>query len=138
MFLASTTCVLSFLCKLLLFFNSRPLFRPISVHSLNNFSQIILSECILGRNDIVAKATNDGTARFLVIGDWGGLPFLPYDTPSEIAVANAMGKMGAKLNTSFQLALGDNFYFNGVQSVTDPRFQVRFFFRKDEIIRFPV
>ena len=39
-----------------------------------------------------------------------------------------MGAVGKKLNTSFQLALGDNFYFDGVQSVTDPRFQVRFIF----------
>lgn len=138
MFLASTTCILSFLCNLLLFFNSRLLFRPISVHFLNNISRVILNECILGQNDIVAKATNDGTARFLVIGDWGGLPFFPYDSPSEKAVADAMGKMGARLNTSFQLALGDNFYYQGVESVTDPRFQVRFSLRRNEVIHFPV
>ena len=67
----------------------------------------------------------DGNTRFLVIGDWGGLPVPPYTTPSELSVAGAMGNIGEKLNTSFQLALGDNFYFNGVKSVTDPRFQVR-------------
>ena len=72
----------------------------------------------------MAKVTDDGNARFLVIGDWGGLPFFPYVTPSEASVADAMGKMGATFNTSFQLALGDNFYFDGVQSVTDPRFEV--------------
>jgi len=43
-------------------------------------------------------------------------------------IAAAMGNLGKTLNTSFQLALGDNFYFDGVQSVTDPRFQVRFIF----------
>lgn len=37
-----------------------------------------------------------------------------------------MGNIGNKLNTSFQLALGDNFYYQGVQSIDDPRFQVRF------------
>ena len=72
-----------------------------------------------------ASTTNDGNARFFIIGDWGGLPFAPYKTPSEVAVANGMGRLGAKLNTSFQLALGDNFYFNGVESVNDPRFEVR-------------
>jgi len=56
------------------------------------------------------------------------LPFLPYETPSEVAIANAMGKLGTQLNTSFQLALGDNFYFDGVKSPTDPRFQVIQFF----------
>ncbi len=76
----------------------------------------------------MAKVTDDGNARFFVIGDWGGLPFFPYDTPSEVAVAVAMGKLGAQLNTSFQLALGDNFYFDGVSSVTDPRFEVRLHF----------
>lgn len=83
-----------------------------------------MNRCLLGRNDVVAKVTADGSSRFLVIGDWGGLPFLPYDTPSEKAVANAMGKLGERLNTSFQLALGDNFYFDGVKTVADPRFEV--------------
>ena len=69
--------------------------------------------------------TDDGNARFLIVGDWGGLPFFPYTTPSEEAVAHGMGNIGKKLNTSFQLALGDNFYYQGVQSIDDPRFQVR-------------
>ncbi|CAF1584143.1 unnamed protein product [Rotaria magnacalcarata] len=79
-----------------------------------------------GQYDLVAHENNDGTTRFFVVGDWGGLPFLPYETPSEVAIAEAMGKMGKKLNTSFQLALGDNFYFDGVQSAKDPRFQNTF------------
>lgn len=82
----------------------------------------------LGRYDLLARVTDDGTSRFFIVGDWGGLPTSPYDTPSEVAVAGAMGEMGTKLNTTFQLALGDNFYFDGVTSVTDPRFQVLFDF----------
>lgn len=78
-----------------------------------------------GPYDIAANEDVNGNTRFFVIGDWGGLPIEPYSTPSEISVANAMGKLGTKLNTSFQLALGDNFYFDGVKSVTDPRFEVR-------------
>jgi tartrate-resistant acid phosphatase type 5 len=76
---------------------------------------------------LVAKVNDDGTTRFFIVGDWGGLPVSPYDTPSEVAVAAAMGTMGLKLNTTFQLALGDNFYYDGVKTVTDPRFQVQFF-----------
>jgi len=76
----------------------------------------------------LAKENDDGNTRFFIIGDWGGLPFFPYDTPSEVSVAGAMGRLGKTLNTSFQLALGDNFYFDGVQSVTDPRFEVGFIF----------
>jgi tartrate-resistant acid phosphatase type 5 len=75
---------------------------------------------------MVAKVNADGTLRFFIVGDWGGLPVSPYDTPSEVAVADAMGKLGVKLNTSFQLALGDNFYYDGVKSVNDSRFQVKF------------
>ncbi|CAF0791640.1 unnamed protein product [Didymodactylos carnosus] len=78
------------------------------------------------RYDVLANKNDDGNTRFFVIGDWGGLPFAPYKTPSEVAVAAAMGNLGKTLNTSFQLALGDNFYFDGVQSVTDPRFQHTF------------
>jgi hypothetical protein len=76
----------------------------------------------------VAKENDDGTKRFFVVGDWGGLPVSPYDTPSEVAVADAMGKLGVTLNTTFQLALGDNFYFDGVKSVTDSRFLVKYSF----------
>ena len=82
---------------------------------------------------------NDGgNTRFFLLGDWGGLPFEPYKTPSEIAVADAMGKLGKKLNTSFQLALGDNFYFDGVQSVNDPRFKVRLIFLIDKYYSFHI
>jgi len=79
-----------------------------------------------GRYDLTANDNGDGITRFFVVGDWGGLPFLPYETPSEVAVAEAMGKLGVQLNTSFQLALGDNFYFDGVKSATDSRFQRTF------------
>jgi hypothetical protein len=85
---------------------------------------------VLGRYDLVAKVNDDGTTRFFVVGDWGGLTTSPYDTPSEVAVAAAMGQLGVKLNTSFQLALGDNFYYDGVKSPTDPRFEVQFFLEK--------
>ena len=62
--------------------------------------------------------------RFLVIGDWGGLPSFPYRTPIEVSVAKRMGKFVSSSNSKFVLALGDNFYFDGVKSVEDPRFQV--------------
>jgi hypothetical protein len=80
---------------------------------------------------LTAKVNDDGTTRFFIVGDWGGLPVAPFDTPSEVAVADAMGKLGVKLNTTFQLALGDNFYYDGVKTVDDPRFQVQFFLCKN-------
>ena len=64
------------------------------------------------------------TLRFVVIGDWGGLPAFPYRTPIEVAVAGRMGDIADSLDAQFILALGDNFYFDGVKHVDDPRFQV--------------
>lgn len=89
------------------------------------YSNVVLIDfMVVDRYDLVEKENNDGITRFFAIGDWGGLPFLPYETPSENAVAKAMGKLGVQLNTTFQLALGDNFYFDGVKSSTDTRFEV--------------
>ena len=68
--------------------------------------------------------TNTPDVKFLVIGDWGGLPFFPYRTPIEETVANQMGKFADKSKAEFVLALGDNFYFDGVNSTSDMRFQV--------------
>lgn len=65
------------------------------------------------------------TLNFLVIGDWGGLPVEPYTTEVEKAIAREMGKFATANDVQFLLALGDNFYFDGVKSVEDPRFQVR-------------
>ena len=62
--------------------------------------------------------------RFIVIGDWGGLPDFPYRTPVEKAVGREMGKITDYLDTQFVLALGDNFYFDGVKDVADSRFKV--------------
>ena len=67
------------------------------------------------------------TVNFLIIGDWGGLPDFPYRTPIEWAVGKQMGKLADKLNAQFVLALGDNFYFDGVKNIDDPRFKVIIF-----------
>lgn len=100
-------------------FRSATTITEIDEHLLNQSLSVFL-----GKYDVVGRETNDGTTRFFVVGDWGGLPVSPFDTPSEVAVADAMGQMGLKLNTSFQLALGDNFYYDGVKAVNDSRFQV--------------
>ncbi|EDO39012.1 predicted protein [Nematostella vectensis] len=63
------------------------------------------------------------SVRFLAVGDWGGLEFLPYKTPVESSVANRMGKVADTIHAQFVVALGDNFYFHGVKDVDDKRFQ---------------
>lgn len=71
----------------------------------------------------MCSVTGD-SLNFLVLGDWGGLPTSPYRTNIEKSVANGMNNIAADKNTQFQLALGDNFYFDGVKDVKDKRFQV--------------
>jgi len=67
----------------------------------------------------------DDSLEFLVLADWGGLPLIPFSTKVERAVSLAMAKLAASNNASFVLALGDNFYFSGVEDVHDHRFRVR-------------
>jgi len=42
----------------------------------------------------------------------------------EEAVSDRLTEIGKRENTQFQLALGDNFYFHGVNSSEDKRFRV--------------
>ena len=53
--------------------------------------------------------------RFLVIGDWGGVPFWPYTTPYETAVSKGMGKIAEHLGTQFTVALGRKYGFYCLQ-----------------------
>eukprot|EP00930_Biecheleria_cincta_P057874 TRINITY_DN43745_c0_g1_i1.p1 TRINITY_DN43745_c0_g1~~TRINITY_DN43745_c0_g1_i1.p1 ORF type:complete len:353 (-),score=45.20 TRINITY_DN43745_c0_g1_i1:5-1063(-) len=67
-----------------------------------------------------------GTLDFMVIGDWGGLPLWPYKTPGEVGVAHELGLLASKHDAKYTLALGDNFYLSGVDSVNDARFNETF------------
>ena len=75
----------------------------------------------------VFATANDGeTLNFLVLGDWGGKPDPPYTTEAEVSIAKVMGVVAANVKSQFTLALGDNFYNNGVKNVNDPRFNYTF------------
>jgi len=63
---------------------------------------------------------------FLSVGDWGGCDIFPYRSPIEVRIADSMGKVAEEQNSTFVLALGDNFYPQGVQDEFDPRFQQTF------------
>ncbi|XP_067677469.1 tartrate-resistant acid phosphatase type 5-like [Haliotis asinina] len=64
--------------------------------------------------------------RFLVIGDMGGLPTYPYITPVELGTSQEMATIADKYGVSFIMELGDNFYYDGVTNVDDPRFKFTF------------
>ncbi|KAG7251609.1 hypothetical protein CRUP_006539 [Coryphaenoides rupestris] len=69
---------------------------------------------------------NRSSIKFLAVGDWGGVPYPPYITPVEKATAQEMGRIAAQMGADFVLALGDNFYYTGVDSVDSPRFKDTF------------
>uniref|UniRef100_A0AAU7YE20 Tartrate-resistant acid phosphatase type 5 n=1 Tax=Trachinotus ovatus TaxID=173339 RepID=A0AAU7YE20_TRAOV len=64
--------------------------------------------------------------RFVVLGDWGGIPVPPYYTPHEEAVAAEVDSLARTEGVDFVLSLGDHFYFNGVKNVEDLRFKHTF------------
>lgn len=59
---------------------------------------------------------------YMVLADWGGQSSAPYFTECEVHVAKQMGVIAECYKSQFVLALGDNFYYSGVKSVDDPRF----------------
>eukprot|EP01090_Pellita_catalonica_P012953 TRINITY_DN2961_c0_g1_i3.p1 TRINITY_DN2961_c0_g1~~TRINITY_DN2961_c0_g1_i3.p1 ORF type:complete len:341 (-),score=49.97 TRINITY_DN2961_c0_g1_i3:950-1972(-) len=66
---------------------------------------------------------------FLVFGDWGGQNN-PYGGTSQsreqLAVAKQMGISGGEHDIQFVLNVGDNFYPQGVKSVSDPLWDLDF------------
>lgn len=61
-----------------------------------------------------------------MIADQGGIADPPYYTHILEHVSVLMAKLAKEHNTHFQFAMGDNFYFDGVQNVNDERFQNSF------------
>lgn len=52
---------------------------------------------------------------FLALGDWGGTGYAPYTTSAQIQTAAGMAKVSKEISANFVVALGDNFYSDGVQ-----------------------
>jgi acid phosphatase len=67
-----------------------------------------------------AQAASEGLP-FVVVGDWG------WDGDfKQRDVADQMGKEAARSGSRFVISVGDNFYQDGVGSVSDPHFQGSF------------
>ncbi|XP_029440943.1 tartrate-resistant acid phosphatase type 5 isoform X2 [Rhinatrema bivittatum] len=88
----------------------------------------LLSILLLALTSIHAfpKSDHKASLRFVALGDWGGLPVFPFHTPREVSTANEIGRVADMMGIDFILSLGDNFYFDGVNEVSDKRFQTTF------------
>ena len=78
------------------------------------FSTVFSICCALGAR---------GDLAFTVVGDWGGQTSNPYTTPAECSISEQMGVRAQMIGSQFTVALGDNFYVDGVKDVDDPRFK---------------
>lgn len=61
------------------------------------------------------------------------MPYPPYITAVQKATAQEMSKVAEQMGADFVLALGDNFYYKGVDNVDSPRFKVsQWILRREE------
>ena len=60
------------------------------------------------------------------IGDWGGVNLGGYHEKAEKAVAQQFQKSAAEVDSNFVVNVGDNFYYCGVKSLSDPLFEQDF------------
>jgi acid phosphatase len=70
---------------------------------------------------LVPAAAKPARANFLVVGDWGR-----EGGSNQREVAVAMGRRAEEVGSRFIVTTGDNFYEDGVQSVTDPLWRTSF------------
>lgn len=63
----------------------------------------------------------DGSLSFLVVGDWGR-----KGSFNQTKVAHQMGRVAEELNIDFVVSTGDNFYNDGLASISDPAFEESF------------
>ncbi|KAH3695861.1 hypothetical protein DPMN_083319 [Dreissena polymorpha] len=86
-----------------------------------------LSLCLLECYGFLENPNNPQTPlSFMVLGDWGGLPFFPYTTPVQTAVRDQMVTYALQHHPRFVVSLGDNFYLYGVENADDTRFNLTF------------
>ena len=102
-------------------FASRSIFSM--VFSVACFCLIVA--VVFGASPATARSNGDAL-NFVMLGDWGGQQDSPYTTKAELEVADKMGDIAEQIGSQFTIALGDNFYHDGVKDVNDHRFQVTF------------
>jgi acid phosphatase len=90
------------------------------VRTLFIATQAAAAGSLLPRSLFAAGAPRGGL-NFLIVGDWGR-----NGEPDQAAVAAQMGVAAQVAGAKFVISVGDNFYEDGVASVTDPQWQSSF------------
>ena len=85
----------------------------------------LLAVCVAALFCSAAQGEN-GVLRFMMVGDWGGKSKKPHYTDAEMSISEQMGKTAADIGANFTVAVGDNFYDDGVKDVDDKRFKETF------------
>ena len=85
--------------------------------------QFIASTAVFGASSIFVGPAMAGTKSlpFVLIGDWGR-----NGHDGQLNVAVQMGKTARTMGSQYTVSVGDNFYENGVTSVSDPQWQSSF------------
>lgn len=80
----------------------------------------------LPEKQLQSQESFDSIISFLQIADWGGSEHRDdFINPSQLATSNGMELIANQLQSQFIIALGDNFYSNGIQTNEfDIRFQI--------------
>ncbi len=92
------------------------LFLLFVLHCFSTFSQDFLAEEKSGYRDgfISELKTESKSLNFLLMGDFGR-----FGQYYQKEIAEQMGKAAMTIDADFTISVGDNFYPNGVQSVSD-------------------
>jgi acid phosphatase len=75
----------------------------------------------LATGKLLATDAKAAALNFLLVGDWGR-----NGEKDQMAVATQMGLVASQTQAQFVISVGDNFYEDGVKSVTDPQWQGSF------------
>ncbi len=86
-----------------------------------SFLVIIFAAFGIAASSAVEQGIDSSSARFLIIGDWGG-----FASQNQKAVAAAMANEAEKNKIQFVVTVGDNYHGDGIASATDPRWKTEF------------
>src|SRR5271163_3628741 len=89
------------------------------VRTLFVATQGVVASRLLAPN--LQAAPQPGGLNFLVFGDWGR-----QGEQDQVEVADKMAKAAKEIDAKFVISVGDNFYENGVASVSDPHWRKSF------------